>query len=120
MNNEERRSHGGARVDIEIDVDLSSYGPYALSKLENVSIGGAFVKSDTLHPVGTKLKLKFKLPGDKTPIEAEGEVMWTYKQRGASLMNNSGLGVKFTQIMQSDRDRIRTFIKAMTGSSESS
>ena len=108
------RREGGARVTVEIDVDLGTYGPYALSRLENVSIGGAFLTSEKLRPVGTVLKLRFKLPGDDEPIEAEGEVMWTYAQRGNSLVNNSGIGVKFTQILQSDRDRIKTFIRQIT------
>lgn len=108
------RREGGARVTVEIDVDLGTYGPYALSRLENVSIGGAFIKSEKLYPVGTELKLKFKLPGDEKIIEADGQVVWAYTQRGTSLVNNSGLGVRFVQILQSDRDRIKAFIRQIT------
>ena len=112
---QERRREGGTRLAVEIDVDLATYGPYALSKLENVSISGAFIKSQRLYPVGTQLKLRFKLPGDDKIIEAEGEVVWTYSQRGTSLANNSGLGVRFNQILQSDRDKIKKFIKQILG-----
>lgn len=100
----------GERVKIEIDVDLGAYGEYALSKLENVSIGGAFIRSRILHDVGTELHMRFELPGDPNVIEAEGEVVWTYDQRGQTNLNASGMGVRFTQILQSDRDRIKSFI----------
>lgn len=114
----EDRRNQGARIQVELDVDLATYGPYALSKLENVSIGGAFIKSQKLYPVGTEVKLRFKLPGDDKIIEAEGEVVWTYEQRGQSLANHSGVGVRFTQILQSDRDRIKTFIRQIVGPSQ--
>ncbi|HMQ10211.1 MAG TPA: TIGR02266 family protein [Oligoflexia bacterium] len=102
------------RVKVEIDVDLGAYGEYFLSKLDNVSTGGAFVKTRKLQDVGSEVKLRFKLPGDDQLIEAEGIVIWTYNQAGPIDGNSSGMGIQFTEILQSDRDRIKTFVAQHT------
>ena len=106
---------GSQRARIDLDVDLSTYGKYFLLKLLNVSIGGAFVCSEKLHPIGTELKIRFKLPQDSAPIEAEGKVVWTYTQPDSTASPNaSGMGVQFTKIAQEDQNRIAGFIERQT------
>jgi uncharacterized protein (TIGR02266 family) len=100
----------GPRADVELDIDLSTYGKYYLSKLKNVSIGGAFVRTRELQPVGSDLKMKFRLPGDRNPIEASGKVVWTYAQAGNTEPNSSGMGIQFTKIEENARERIAQFV----------
>jgi len=107
----------GVRAKVELDIDLSTYGRYYLSKLENVSIGGAFVRSRKLQPVGTSIKMRFRLPGEDKAIEADGKVVWAYKQAGSAEPNSTGMGIQFTEIEANDRERIAQFVARVTGSS---
>lgn len=109
------RRVGGKRVEVEIDIDLATFGHYDLSKLTNVSIGGAFIRTTHTVPIGTKVGLTFRLPRDEHPIRAEGEVMWIYNQPGNPKMNATGMGIKFVAIEPSDRERIGLFVRQMTG-----
>ncbi|HLG20658.1 MAG TPA: TIGR02266 family protein [Bdellovibrionota bacterium] len=110
------KRQAGPRAKVELDIDLSTYGKYYLTKLENVSIGGAFVRTKQLHPIGTAVKMRFRLPGDGAPIEADGQVVWTYRQTGQNEPNSSGMGIKFTGIEETDRERIAKFVEHETRS----
>jgi uncharacterized protein (TIGR02266 family) len=105
----------GTRAHVELDVDLGTYGRYFLSKLENISTGGAFIRTRQLHPVGTSVRVRFRLPGDEEPIESEGKVIWIYEQPGDEEPNSSGMGVQFTQMEEENRDRIADFVASITG-----
>src|SRR5262245_41643615 len=109
MADNEKRSTG-TRAHVEIDVDLGSYQKYYLSKFENISSGGAFVRTRELHPVGTTVELRFRLPHDKAVIEAKAEVIWTYDQAGQAEPNSSGMGIKFIELDEKDRHRIANFV----------
>ncbi len=111
MSNEAERRTGGNRARVEIDVDLSSYGNYYLSKLANLSPGGAFIRTFSVYPIGTELTLRFRLPNDTQAIEAEGEVAWNYTQPGDTDANATGVGVMFTKLKPEDRERIESFVK---------
>ena len=110
MKDEAEKRSGGTRAQVEIDVDLSTYGRYYLSKLENVSSGGAFVRTRSVHPVGTDVKLRFRLPDDTRVIEASAEVVWVYDQAGDVEPNSTGMGIRFTNITDEDQGRIANFV----------
>ncbi len=114
ISNSERRIQ--KRAQVEIEIDLGTYEKYFLTKLENVSIGGAFIRTRTMYPVGTEMDLKFKLPDDHEAIDVKGEVVWTYDQPGNREPNSSGVGVKFKNIQESDRQKIALFIARQTQS----
>ncbi len=109
--NDERRKDG-PRIDLTLDVDLGAYGQYEFYKMLNLSSGGAFIKSRNLQSVGTIIKLKFKLPHTDDTIEATGEVMWVYDQRGSTDNNVSGMGIKFNDIDPKDKIRINAFVQS--------
>ena len=111
MSETERRQKTEDRVKVHIEVDLESYNQYALSRLENISIGGAFISTQDLKSVGTELHNSFKLPDDSRDIKAEATDVWAYRQRGRTEANASGMGLKFTSITDEDRQRIRAFIE---------
>ena len=106
---EERR--GQKRAQVELDIDLSTYEKYYLSKLVNLSVGGAFIRTRELQPVGTELKLRFQLPDQSKAIETKASVMWVYTQAGKREPNSSGIGVQFLEISDEDRSRIADFIE---------
>jgi CheY-like chemotaxis protein len=75
-----------ARIEYDSDADL------ATDYLENLSQGGAFVRSATPSPVGAKVTLEMRLPGGET-LHAPGTVVF------ASAV---GMGVKFELDEDSD------------------
>ncbi|MFH1018719.1 MAG: PilZ domain-containing protein [Pseudomonadota bacterium] len=99
------------RREIELNVDLATYGKYYLSKLKNISIGGAFLLARELPPVGSEVKVRFRLPDEETAIEASGNVVWTYLQEGTREPNSTGMGIRFADLKDEDRDRIARFIE---------
>ncbi len=107
---DDKRAPGGTRAKVEFDVDLGSYEKYYLSKFENISSGGAFVRTRELQAVGTMVDLRFKLPNDRNLIQAKAEVIWTYNQAGQGEPNSSGMGVKFIEIEEKDRHKIANFV----------
>ncbi len=84
---QERREQ--ERRDVELNVNLGAYGKYYLSKLKNISTGGAFLLTRNLETVGTDVKVRFKLPEEEASIEASGKVVWTYLQEGTREPNSS-------------------------------
>ncbi len=112
MSDDDRR--GSKRLDVELDIDLSTYGPYFLSKLKNISSGGAFIQTKELQSIGTEIKLRFRLPGEENLIEAKGKVAWVYTQPGKTRPNASGIGVQFTDISEGARLRIQDFVYKST------
>ncbi len=52
---------------LEMDVELT---------VENVSLGGLFVRADFLEPEGTRLTLAVQLPDERGTIEIRGRVAW--------------------------------------------
>jgi uncharacterized protein (TIGR02266 family) len=100
------------RRDVELDVDLSTYGKYHLSRLKNISVGGAFILARKLETVGTEVRVKFSLPGQIETIEALGRVAWTYTQEGTREPNSTGMGIQFSDLKEEDRARIGRFIES--------
>lgn len=106
----ERRSTG-IRAQLEIKVDLALLGTYQLTRMINISLGGAFICHEDLQPIGTVLKISFKLPSDSQIIETQAKVAWSYKQAGKSKNSSTGMGVEFIEIKQEDQKRIKDFIE---------
>lgn len=107
----ERRREGHQRAGIQIKVNLASLGPYYLSKLTNISAGGAFIQHPNPEPVGTLIDLTFQLPNDENIIETKAKVVWKYMQGGKALPNGTGMGIEFIEISQEDKDRIHGYIQ---------
>lgn len=106
----ERRSTG-VRAPTEIQVDLSSLGTYQLTKMINISAGGAFICHEDIKPIGTIIKISFKLPSDPKAIETQAKVAWSYKQAGKSRNSSTGMGVEFIEIKTEDQNRIQEYIQ---------
>ncbi|MFH1262625.1 MAG: PilZ domain-containing protein [Pseudomonadota bacterium] len=111
---EQEKRRVGPRARVEVDIDLSAFGHYDLSKLTNVSIGGAFIRTTAVQPIGTRIGMTFHLPGDSEAIRAEGEVVWVYNQPGKGRMNMTGMGLRFVEIDSNHREKIRKFVEDAT------
>ena len=71
----------------------------------DISTTGAFINTPHAFPKGTKLKLRFELPGTGTRIQAVGEVRYCLPGVGA--------GVEFVDLHALARTAIQKYIDAM-------
>ena len=65
---------------------------------DDISLTGMFIKTASIIPPNTKIRIEFMLAGDRT-VELEARVMWAKKvpQNLFHLVKKSGMGVLFLQ-----------------------
>lgn len=75
----------------------------------DLSVGGAFLRSDLLLELGDTLDVVIPLP-DGYGVKARGKVVWI--TRDAKVKGNAGMGLEFITIAEADRQRLASFIQA--------
>jgi type IV pilus assembly protein PilZ len=79
-----------------------------------IGTGGLFLESDHLYPIGTPLDLEIKFPHEpEEPICARGEVVW-HRAKMERTIHFPGMGIKFNNISETDRERLRQFVQILT------
>jgi uncharacterized protein (TIGR02266 family) len=81
------------RVRLEVEVTLESDHNFYTGLTSDLSEGGLFVATHALWPVGTKISVRFRLPGLEQPIQADTEVRWVRDGRFSTLP--PGIGLRF-------------------------
>ena len=86
----DRRS--SVRLPIEMWVEELTEGNQVFRRAGNLSRGGLHLDHTIPMPVGSRVRLRFTLPGDTAPIQVSAEIV--------SISTNSvlGMGVKFVDI----------------------
>src|SRR5215472_7751236 len=69
------------RIVLDVPVDLERDGTYLYSYITDLSAVGVFVLTNAHHPVGTRLRIHFKLPGESQPLALDSEAQWTSQPR---------------------------------------
>jgi uncharacterized protein (TIGR02266 family) len=103
----ERRA--SQRIDVQLHVVEQLEDSLYFQRTANISAGGLFLEGTMPHPPGTKVKLRFQLPGDDEPIEVDGEIAAPSKE------DDLGMGVRFIDLSDRDRERIESFIHQTVG-----
>ncbi len=75
----------------------------------NVSAMGVFLQTGLELSPGSTLKLKFMLPDSKRLFLIAGSVTWTTPLNKSSTLFD-GAGIKFTSILDEDKEAIRLFV----------
>ena len=104
---DERRS--STRIPVEMWVEESTERELYFQRGANLSIGGIFLERTIPHARGTVVTLQFTLPSDTTPIKVKGEIV-----NVGEASNELGMGIKFLDLDESDRERIRTFVERVS------
>ncbi|MCA9521491.1 MAG: TIGR02266 family protein [Myxococcales bacterium] len=102
---EQKREH--ARVALELVVSTVSAHNFFTGFSKNISLGGLFVATHELRPVGTEIALKFRLPGGDL-IEATGEVQWIQEPQTGD--GSAGMGIRFIDLGDVSKKAIERFI----------
>jgi uncharacterized protein (TIGR02266 family) len=86
-------------VDIEIAVDFGSDHNFYTGLTHNIGAGGLFIATNELRKVGTRLTVRFTLPGQNEAIKVTTEVRWlSQPSRHLRDSGAQGMGVKFLDL----------------------
>lgn len=99
----EKRKEQRVPVDLWIEAELE--GELYYQRASNLSVGGAFFAQTIPLPLGTRVSLKFTLPGDAQEIACAGEIV-TAKELG--------MGVQFIELPAADRARIEKLVMKLS------
>jgi type IV pilus assembly protein PilZ len=100
------------RVLVDLEVDYRCEDTFLFAYITDVSATGIFVQTRGPEPIGTRLNLRFMVPGQAKPFELEGEVIWVNPYRPGDRENlNPGMGVRFMDLTQADRERLAELVK---------
>src|SRR5689334_16185891 len=89
------------RIPVELWIEVSSGGELYFQRASNLSVGGAYFTQTFPLPVGTKVDLKFELPGQAGEIACKGEIV---------AAQELGMGVRFLGLGTADQQRIEELI----------
>jgi uncharacterized protein (TIGR02266 family) len=83
------------RLTVRLLVDFVAGGGMRCEYATTLGAGGLFIECEDLLPAGTRLKLRFRLPGGDELHEIEGRVCWL-QAPSADATRAPGMGVEFT------------------------
>ncbi len=106
----------GTRLPFQIQVDYRIDEDADVLFTTDISEHGLFLETVKPYPVGTKLALRFNLPGIIPTIHVVGEVMRVVVESDSQdAWQVPGMGVRFVSVDKPDRKAIRAFIRRATG-----
>ena len=94
-----------ARVPVELWIEVEREGELYYQRAGNLSVGGAFFVQTIPLPVGTRVTLKFELPGDKHEIACEGDIVSA---------KELGMGVQFVGLADADKARLEKLVAKLS------
>jgi uncharacterized protein (TIGR02266 family) len=98
----DRRQH--PRLSINVAVDFTSGNNFYSAHIRDISMGGLFIETDAVIPVGTQLLVDVRFL--KKHLRIECEVMWALSECDTG----AGVGVQFVALQPSQRKSIEAFM----------
>lgn len=105
----ERRSgdrRHAARAPLDLWVEEEKGNELYFRRTGNLSSGGVYFEQTIPHALGTKVRLRFTLPGDSEVIEAVGEIVNT-----PNVKDGLGMGLMFIHINPEHQRRLDAFVE---------
>jgi type IV pilus assembly protein PilZ len=112
---QERKSdqRGARRIPLNLKVDCEARGHFLFENATNISEHGIFIETtDPMNP-GTMINLQFTVPDARSKIEVLGEVAWVNPNKNNEESPNPGMGIRFVNLKEIDKDTILSLIKRL-------
>ena len=93
---------GSPRVTIGIPVSYRFGNTIAAALTLNIGKGGVAIRTMSPLAAGERLTLRFRMPGQRREVEAEGRIAWSDRK--------VGMGVQFDRVDASDQAVIDDFV----------
>ena len=82
-----------ARAPLDLWVEEEKGNELYFRRTGNVSLGGIYFEQTIPHALGTRVRLRFSLPGHAALIEAQAEIVNT-----PQIKDGLGMGLQFTEL----------------------
>jgi uncharacterized protein (TIGR02266 family) len=110
-NVEERRDSKRIGENVNMELVFDGFTDFIRECSVNISKGGIFIKSASVHPVGTSIGLEIKLKDGYRLIKCEGEVIRIEQgEKGPK-----GMGIKFIKLDEESRLLIDKILEPQAG-----
>jgi Tfp pilus assembly protein PilZ len=107
----EQRAH--ERREAELPVNVRDARNRVLGTIRfdtrDLSLGGAFLRSDLLFEVGEELELEFQVPGGPQ-VKACGKVVHVAREPNGDGSACAGMGIAFCNLSERDREAVRAYL----------
>ena len=110
----DRRRH--PRYSVRLMAAISTPDATQPVAVHDVSQGGAFVTTTSPQPVGTELKIRMSMPGEKAEEQSiEGRVVRVVEVQGDQMPDHiTGMGIEF-RLTPEQREKLRTVLLRYVG-----
>ncbi len=99
-----------SREDLTIPVDYSAVDAFFSEFTTNVNEGGMFIATETPSPLGTEVRMEFRLPGLDRPVNVSGRVAWVSDGKDESPV---GMGIEFHELDPKVRSTINELVRKL-------
>ena len=113
---EEKRPHPRIAVSWQAFIEIS--GQTDSVQLKDISLGGAFVVCAEPLALNDKLKISIRIPNQE-PLRLNAEVVWSNRNMSADRVVNRGMGVRFIENTDKDRQRLNEALAVSLEDSQS-
>jgi uncharacterized protein (TIGR02266 family) len=94
-----------ARAPLDLWVEEEKGNELYFRRTGNVSLGGVYFEQTIPHALGTRVRLRFSLPGNDTPVEATAEIVNTPAEK-----DGLGMGLRFLALGDDARAALQAFL----------
>jgi type IV pilus assembly protein PilZ len=107
----DRRS--SERIEVVWSVDCETEDTFLYASITNISEMGIFVATREPLEVGTRINLRFAMPGTEAPFILFGQVQWVNLIRMLSDNPNPGMGIRFIELSAENRERLINSVRTI-------
>jgi len=97
------------RLAIRLQVEYDALDEFLDDYTANLSLGGMFVERDEPFPVGTRFKLRLRVPHRERPIETFGTVRWVNNAEHGT----PGMGIQFDPLRPGIRREVEAALDSL-------
>ena len=90
------------RIPIRMRVQYEQLDDFLDDYASNISLGGMFIASSQPLIIGTRFRLRFRLPDRSRAIETYATVRWTVDPDPNNPSQQSGMGIQFDPLASPD------------------
>lgn len=99
------------RIKKKLSLTFSDRNAFAKAYSDNLSAGGLFVRARNPLPEGEQFLLNLQLPELPESIKIQCEVAWTRAGGKDPGHGNAGMGLKFVEISDEDRQILKEYVE---------
>jgi c-di-GMP-binding flagellar brake protein YcgR len=99
------------RVKVDTEVTLVDHqGHRLVAQTKDLSTSGFLAITNRLAPMGSRAKVIFNFPGDRSPFVAEAEVV---RHAVDATGENEGMGLRFISFRDGNLNRLGRYLESM-------